>query len=134
MATSPSAARETCVSVWHKLTTPWWSLMPVLQKKTDKNQELTLRQTAGTSDVRFLLISHGRRRYARTSGEDTMTLDINAMQFRTLINAVAALAGIESLEFGNVENSFLHFATLPSIGQAREKAASSLSLKTTKQI
>ncbi len=58
----------------------------------------TLRRQSVDIDRRFLLIERGNRRYARPYEEDGMTLDLNAMRRKTLLNAVAALTGRESPE------------------------------------
>jgi CheY-like chemotaxis protein len=58
----------------------------------------TLRKQNDDIDRRFLMVERGNRRYARPYEEDGMTLDLNAMRRRTLLNAVAALTGRESPE------------------------------------
>ncbi|MEJ2529445.1 MAG: PAS domain S-box protein, partial [Gammaproteobacteria bacterium] len=58
----------------------------------------TLRKVFDMIDRRFLFVERGNRRYARPHEEDGMTLDLNAMRRKTLLNAVAALAGRESPE------------------------------------
>ncbi|MEJ2612875.1 MAG: response regulator [Candidatus Thiodiazotropha sp.] len=57
-----------------------------------------LRKQNSNIDRRFLMVERGNRRYARPYEEDGMTLDLNAMRRKTLLNAVAALAGRESPE------------------------------------
>ncbi len=56
-----------------------------------------LRREMNDIDLRFLLVARGRRRHVRTDQDDALTLDLNAMRRATLINAVAAIAGRESL-------------------------------------
>ncbi len=56
-----------------------------------------LRQEMNGIDLRLLLVARGRRRYVRPDQEDALTLDLNVMRRTTLINAVAAIAGRESL-------------------------------------
>jgi two-component system, sensor histidine kinase and response regulator len=58
----------------------------------------TLRKQNDDIDRRFLMVQRGNRRYARPYEEDGMTLDLNAMRRKTLLNAVAALTGRESPE------------------------------------
>jgi PAS domain S-box-containing protein len=84
-------------------------------------QDVFRRYNSNSLKVRFLLLGRGGRRYARLSDDDTISLDINAMLFKTLINTVAALADIESLEINNLENNFDYEVKLQSIEQAREK-------------
>jgi PAS domain S-box-containing protein len=56
----------------------------------------TLRYQSEHTNLYFLLIERGRRRYARHFEEDSMTLDLNVMRRHRLQNAVATLVGRES--------------------------------------
>ncbi len=58
----------------------------------------TLREEISDIDQHFLFIERGQRRYARPYEKDGLTLDLNAMRRKTLLNAIAALAGRESPE------------------------------------
>jgi len=92
-----------------------------IEKEANSQLHDTLRELAsGSREVRFLSLGSGRRRYVRPVNEDTLTIDINAMRRSTLINAVASLAGRESLEIGTQKTDYEHFAALPTIDDARE--------------
>ncbi len=55
-----------------------------------------LRNQIIDAELRFVVVSRGRRRYARPLGDDGMTLDLNAMRRSSFLNAVAVAAGRES--------------------------------------
>ena len=57
-----------------------------------------LRQVAEGVELHFILIERGTRQRARQHGEDSMTIDLNAMRRTTLLNAVAVLAGRQPLD------------------------------------
>ena len=69
-----------------------------------------LRNTAGDTSLRFVLINRGRRRYARELGNDGVTLDLNAMRRSSLVNAVATVAGLQQ-PAKNIESSSNIFPT-----------------------
>ncbi|MDI3323141.1 PAS domain S-box protein [Pontibacterium granulatum] len=48
------------------------------------------------TQLRFLLLERGHQRYVQRRSDNTLALDINNMKRSALINAVAALAGLES--------------------------------------
>ncbi len=83
------------------------SLLLVIDNQGDDADSLALREAAlahsGDTSIRFLVVGRGRRRLARPAGEDSLTLDLNAMRRGSLINAVAALAGRESPVLGERE-------------------------------
>jgi PAS domain S-box-containing protein len=58
----------------------------------------TLRKQSKHTNLYFLLVERGRRRYARPYEDDSMTLDLNVMRRHRLQNAVATLVGRESAE------------------------------------
>ncbi|NWF39206.1 PAS domain S-box protein [Mariprofundus sp. NF] len=89
------------------------------QERENPLHEILRALASGLREVRFLSLGAGRRRYVRALNEDTVSIDINAMRRNTLINAVASLAGRESLEIGSQENDYEHIAALPSIDEAR---------------
>jgi CheY-like chemotaxis protein/HPt (histidine-containing phosphotransfer) domain-containing protein len=53
---------------------------------------------AGLVDVRHVVLAYGRRRYARMSAVDVVTLDGNCLRRRALVRAVAVAAGRASPE------------------------------------
>jgi CheY-like chemotaxis protein/HPt (histidine-containing phosphotransfer) domain-containing protein len=77
-------------------------LFVVIDTRGDIDSSTALRNTlrAEISDIdqHFLFVERGQRRYARPYEQDGLTLDLNAMRRRTLLNAIAALAGRESPE------------------------------------
>ena len=72
----------------------------------------------GGVELKFLLISRGKRRYPRTYKQEGMTLDLNAMRRTALLNAVAATAGRESPELADQQ-----IPTAPVAPQFTEKQA-----------
>lgn len=70
------------------------SLMDQLKSLKDEN-----------SEVRFIVVSRGKRRHVRSYSEDGFTLDLNAMRRVTLLNAVAVAAGRESLLVDTISNN-----------------------------
>ncbi len=98
-------------------------LVVLIDTRGDLNSSTTLRNTLrkvfDKIDRRFLFVERGNRRYARLHEEDGMTLDLNAMRRKTLLNAVAALAGRESPE---QYEPTLPIQKLPDIPQSAEEA------------
>ena len=56
-----------------------------------------------TADIHFLMLERGRKRYVQRRSENELVLDINNMKRSALINAVAALAGLESPLLDNAD-------------------------------
>jgi len=78
-------------------------------------------------DTRLLMVSRGKRRKLRQLDENGMTIDMNAMRRKTLLNAVAALAGLESPEMAEKQQvSHSRLVAAPSLEEA--KASGSLIL------
>lgn len=78
----------------------------------------------GAADLRRLLITRGRRRRARVEGEDTVTLDGDALRRLSLLRAVAVAAGRASPEIihERMEESRIgDDAVPPTIAEARTR-------------
>jgi len=78
-----------------------------------------LRIAAGDPHPHFVLIERGRRRDPLTDKEDRVSLDLNAMRRRTLINAVAVAAGRESPERSGVSDFEFTLSEPVSVDEVR---------------
>ncbi len=75
---------------------------------------------AGRRDVRYVLITHGRRRESRIEGDDLITLDGNVLHRHVFLRAVAIAAGLASPVTPAVETMLpLPAAAPPGIEAAR---------------
>ncbi len=121
ISVNPNEAIDTCQRACHHIKEP----VVVIDTEGDPDEAKTLRQKLRDQikdvELRFVLVERGRRRYARNDEDDGMTLDLNAMHRMTLVNAVAAVAGLESpIQDLDIQNKVMLETSL-SFDEAKEK-------------
>lgn len=81
-----------------------------------------LSESAGDISLRFVLVERGKRRHVRKLAENELSIDLNAMRRKTLINAVAAAAGRQQPDYGEQEPSLMLAPSSLSSEQAAEQS------------